>query len=134
MRILPVTTYFRELLDLKESAVRDIMALMEDTSIPFREIAENFHLIDSTIRTVCISLGAGAKLVEQFRNGERDRALYRQPGKYGVSICDQQFNALMNIAALELLDDDSAILLDTTLYDQAFGLRQDIAEEHLIMI
>ena len=132
-----VTAYFQELLDLKGSAAQDskgILELMEYKTIPFREIAENFHLIDSATRTVYIPLDEGADLVEQFRSGERTRLLYRQLGKYGVSVYDRQFNALMNAAALELLEDGSAILLDTSLYNRAFGLTQDIEEGNLIML
>ena len=124
-----VTAYFRELLDLKGASAQDqkgIMDLMNEKRMPFREIAEEFHLIDNATRAVYVPIGEGAELVKRLKNGEYSRTLFRQLGRYGISVYENQFQALMNAGALELLEDGSAILSDLTLYDQALGLTQNI--------
>ena len=69
-------------------------------------------MIDSPTRTVYIPLGAGAELVGRLRAGERSRALFRQLGQYGVSICETTSPAALDQAGdLERLEDGSAIAL-----------------------
>ena len=117
--------YFRELLDLKGTAAQDykeILKLMRAPNCPFREIADAFHLIESNTRTIYIPLEAGAELVEQLRAGQIDRKLFRRLSKYSVAVYENQFRDLEMAGALDVLDDGSAILLDTMLYDAQTGL------------
>ena len=117
--------YFQELLDLKGSQALDqkrILPTIEREFMPFRKIAENFHLIDNETKTVYVPLGEGDGLIRQIRCGERSRALYRALGRYAVSVYPQHFEALDLAGGLEVLEDGSAILTDLTLYDSAVGL------------
>ena len=132
-----IAAYFRELLELKGKGAQDqkgIMDLMAEKRLPFREIAEQFQLIESAAKTIYIPLGEGAGLISRLQAGERSRELFRKLGRYGVSVYDRQFRALMNGAALELLEDGSAILLNTDFYDDRLGLTQDVEEGNLIML
>ena len=120
-----VQAYFCDLLELKGQEAQDqyaIMRIMEREFFPFRKIAEKFHLIDSPTRTIYIPLEEGAELVERLRAGECNRNLFRKLGKYSVAVYHPQFMNLCDAGAVELLEDGSAILLDTTLYDSAQGL------------
>ena len=90
--------------------------------MPFRKIAERFHLIDSETRTVYIPIGEGEDLVRRLRSGEHGRALFRALGQYGVSIYPQHFEALDQAGDLEVLEDGSAALTNLTLYDNDKGL------------
>ncbi len=71
----------RELLELKGSETLDqkrILAMMEQDyapSMPFRKIADRFHLIDSETKTIYIPQGEGEQLIQRLRSGERSRAL-----------------------------------------------------------
>ena len=117
--------YFQELLDLKGPEALDqkgILTTMERDYMPFRKIAERFHLIESETKTVYIPLGKGEELIRQFRSGERSRALFRALGQYGVSIYPQHFEALDLAGDLETLEDGSAVLTNLALYDSARGL------------
>lgn len=117
--------YFQELLDLKGAQALDqkrILPTIEREFMPFRKIAENFHLIDNETKTVYIPLDEGDGLIRQIRCGERSRALYRALGRYAVSVYPQHFEALDLAGGLEVLEDGSAILTDLTLYDSAVGL------------
>lgn len=129
--------YFQELLDLKGLEALDqknILTMMEREYMPFRKIAERFHLIDSETKTVYISLGEGAKLVERLRSGERSRALFRGLGQYGVSIYPKHFEALELAGDLEILEDGSAVLINLKLYDSARGLSLMADDGKFLMI
>ncbi|RKI67504.1 CRISPR-associated helicase Cas3' [bacterium 1xD42-67] len=120
-----IRCYFQELLDLKGPEAldqKDILTLMERDYMPFRKVAERFHLIDSETRTVYIPLGEGGELVRRLRSGEHSRALFRALGQYGVSIYPQHFEALDLAGDLEVLEDGSAVLTNLTLYDNSTGL------------
>lgn len=120
-----IRCYFQELLDLKGPEALDqksILTTMERDYMPFRKIAERFHLIDSETRTAYIPMGEGEELVRRLRSGERSRALFRALGQYSVSIYPQHFAALDQAGDLEVLEDGSAVLTNPTLYDSAMGL------------
>ncbi len=123
-----ISAYFHELLELKGREAQDaqgIISLMQKELYPFQTVAERFRMIDSKTQTIYIPLGEGAALIEQLRSGKRNRDLFRKLGKYGVSAYNNQFLALNQAGALELLEDGSAILLDTDLYDIRCGLAPD---------
>lgn len=117
--------YFQELLDLKGSAVLDqkkILSMMKQEFMPFRKVAEKFHLIDSETKTVYIPLGEGEELVQKLRSGESSRELFRALGQYSVSIYPQHFQSLDLAGDLEVLEDGVAVLTNLTLYDNDIGL------------
>ena len=81
--------YFQELLDLKGNDAQDqkkILSLIQSGAMPFRTIAEQFHLIESGTRTVYIPKGEGAGYADRLRQGERSRSLFRKLGQYGVCL------------------------------------------------
>ena len=120
-----IRCYFQELLDLKGPEALDqknILTIMEREFMPFRRIAERFHLIDSETKTVYIPLGEGEDLVRRLRSGEHSRALFRALGQYGVSVYPPHFKALNMAGDLEVLEDGSAVLTNLALYDSATGL------------
>ena len=100
-------------------------------ALPFRTVAEGFHLIDQNTRTVYIPWGRGAELVERLKAGECSRGLYRALGRYAVSVYDQHYQALYAAGVLltarevPALDLDSAILNDMTLYSETMGLSME---------
>ena len=117
--------YFQELLELRGPEALDqknILTAMEREFMPFRKIAERFHLIDSETQTVYIPLEEGEELIQRLRSGERSRGLFRALGQYGVSVYPQHFAALDLAGDLEVLEDGSAILTNLALYDHEKGL------------
>ena len=95
---------------------------LQGCRLPFRTVAGRFRLIDDAAKTVYIPKDEGEALVERLRKGERSRDLFRKLGQYGVSVYERHYQELMNAGCLEPLDEDSAILTDATLYDDAVGL------------
>ncbi|MFR5796899.1 MAG: hypothetical protein ACLUI3_16130 [Christensenellales bacterium] len=96
--------------------------------LPFRTVAENFHLIDQNTRTVYVPFGGGAALVEQPKEGECSKGLYRKLGRYAVSVYEPHFQklyaagALLTAREVPALDEDSSILNDMSLYSEMTGL------------
>ncbi len=120
-----IHSYFSDLLDLKGPSAqdcKDILQKMNAPDCPFRSIADEFHLIETSSRTIYIPLETGASLVEQLRAGQIDQNLFRNLSKYSVTVYENQFCQLETAGALEVLDDGSAILLNTSLYDPQTGL------------
>lgn len=91
-------------------------------ALPFRTVAGKFHLIDDVSKTVFIPDGKGAGFIRRLREGERSRNLFRALGQYGVNVYERQFQALISSGKLEIVDEDSAILLDPSLYVRNIGL------------
>ena len=97
-------------------------------SLPFRTVAEKFHLIGQNTRTVYVPYGKGAALLEQLRREGGSRALYRRLGRYSVSVYERDFQALYAAGVLltdrevPALDPDSAILSDMRIYSKTMGL------------
>ena len=119
--------YFHELLDLTGKEGQDtenILPLMEDSQglMPFQELAQRFRLIKSDTKTVYIPQGEGLEKIDRLRRGERSRSLFRVLGQYSVSIYADHFAVLDRAGALELLEDGSAILINSTLYSFTTGL------------
>lgn len=96
--------------------------------LPFRTVAENFHLIDQNTRTVYAPFGGGAALIERLKAGECSKKLYRKLGRYAVSVYEPHFQklyaagALLTAREVPVLDEDSAILNDMSLYSEMTGL------------
>lgn len=132
-----IRCYFQELLDLKGPEALDqknILTVMEREFMPFRRIAERFHLIDSETKTVYIPLGEGEDLVRRLRSGERSRELFRALGQYGVSVYPQHYAALDLAGDLEVLEDGSAVLTNLALYDSRTGLSITADEKEFLAI
>lgn len=120
-----VHDFFHELLEVKGKASqdqKDIMGMMAKQLFPFQGVAERFHIIDNATRTVYIPVGEGAALVDSLRQGEHSRPLFRKLGRYGVPVHESHFQSLDSAGALELLEDGSAVLLNTNLYSEQTGL------------
>ena len=117
--------YFSELLDLKGMDAQDkeqILPLIQSEFFPFRTVAERFHLIDSPVRTVYIPWGDGSELLQKLCAGSRERTLFRHLGEYGVSIYEQHFAALEMAGDIEVLENNVAILRNSSLYSEQTGL------------
>ncbi len=92
-------------------------------SFPFAEVAREFRLIDQNTRAVLIPRTEEAKaLAARLQSGERSRALLRKAGKFSVNVYENHFNALNARGALDIQEDDLAVLTDLTLYNESTGL------------
>lgn len=123
-----IHAYFQELFYLKGKEAQDmkgILPLIEKEFLPYRKLAELFRLIESPIQTVYIPIGEGEALAERLRKGERTRSLMRKLGRFGVSVYEKHFSALVQAGDLEILGGDMAVLQNETLYSEETGLSLD---------
>ena len=140
-----IAQYFQAYLDLAGRDALDVTPVhqnimqvvkafregFEGRDLPFRTVAENFHMIDSPTRTVYIPQGDGAKLLEQLRFAGPSRSLYRKLGQYAVNVYERQYKELLDAGTIELLDNadgDSAVLRDETKYSKETGLSMDAGD------
>ena len=128
-----IHAYFAELFQLKGDNALDKKGILAATEsgidgclLPFAQIAERFHLIETPTRTVYLPIEEGSALCQRLQAGEINRTLLRKLGQYSVDCYEQQFRALDNAGALELLPDGAAILTDLSKYSRETGLEQNI--------
>lgn len=129
-----IRDYFSELFSLKGEDALDKKQILsalgsgiDGCMLPFAQVAERFHLIETRTRTVYLPLGGAAPLCERLRHGEVSRSLLRKLGEYSVECYEQLFRALDDAGALELLPDGSAILTDLGQYSEKTGLASGVS-------
>ena len=98
----------------------------EGRLFPFQTVAEKFHLIDSPTKAVYIPLEGCQDEIEQLRQGQVSRALFRKLGQYAVSIYPKHLEALEAAGAVEPAGGDGYILRDLSLYSGETGLKMDV--------
>jgi len=116
-----------ESLDQKEILNQIERGVKAGLSIPFASIAEQFRVIESPTRTVLIPNDDDANpeahnLITALRNGARSREFIRKAGLHSVSVYPKQYDLLLGAGALEILDEELAVLRDETLYSEQTGL------------
>ncbi len=110
---------------------KDILKLCGQ--LAFAEIGKSFRLIDEPTKSVFIPLDDEARAIEaDLRRGIRNRALMRKAGQYIVAVRFDPsrthplvFEQLLQQGAIEMLDEELAILVDPNAYDPVIGLRTD---------
>ena len=104
-------------------------------SIPFATIAEEFRVIESPTRAVLILNDYSFQDASQKKNdmqeiiaalrssANRSKMMLRKAGLHTVSVYPDQFELLRGAGALEILDEELAVLRDETLYSDLIGLQ-----------
>lgn len=123
-----IECYFRSFLDLsdKQHDVFDIVGAFENgiqgCMLPFKTAAESFRFINDASKTVYIPTKSNAADIAALKNGVRTKALFRRLGRFGVGIYEKHFNELIACGDIVLLEDEVAVLENTSLYDKNTGL------------
>lgn len=90
--------------------------------LPFKTVAEDFHMIDQNTKTVYIPIDDGTEVCRRIAEGTANRQDYRRAGQYSVNLYEQHFQALVASGDIDLTDDSSGILRNLSLYDSQIGL------------
>lgn len=106
----------------KSNAVDHLNKGIRGCLLPFKTVAENFHMIDQNTKTVYIPAGDGYPLCQRIVRGLANRQDYRQAGQYCVNLYEQHFQALVASGDVQLLDDASGLLVNADLYNAQTGL------------
>ena len=123
-----IEAYFKSFLDLsdKQHDVFDVIGSfekgIEGCQLPFKTTAERFRFINDASKTVFIPTSGNAADIAALKNGVRSRDLFRRLGRFGVGVYEKHFNDLLASGDIVLLDDSTAVLENSALYDNATGL------------
>ena len=120
-------SYTGDALDKKNIVKQLDQGFVSGLSIPFASVAEQFRVIDSPTRTVLIpnddqSSSEAHSLIAALQNGARSREIIRKVGLHAVSVYPKQYELLHAAGALEILDNELAVLRDESLYHEQTGL------------
>lgn len=106
----------------KTNLVEHFRSGFQGCQLPFRTVAEAFHIIDQATKTVYIPLDGGEAPCRRIAPGFATRQDYRLAGQYSVSLYDRQYQALVDAGDVRPVDDGSGLLVNLRLYDGARGL------------
>lgn len=106
----------------KSGAVESLRKGYRGALLPFETVAQNFHFIDRATCTVFIPLEEGEALCLAIVQGYAGKKEYRKAGRYAVDVYEQHFRALVNAGDIQVLDRDSGILKNLSLYAPETGL------------
>lgn len=106
----------------KSNAVKHLTEGKAGCALPFRTVAEDFHMIDTATKTVYIPSCESRSLIEEIAVGKATRTTYRRAGRYGVSIYEDHYNTLLKAGDIIAIDHNSAYLVNEALYDAGTGL------------
>jgi CRISPR-associated endonuclease/helicase Cas3 len=90
-------------------------------SFPFKDVAEQFRLIDNAAQQSIYVLHEVHEICERLRKGERGRDLFRLIGAYAVNLYEFDIGKLLELGAIERLD-ESVWLLTEAYYDKQMGV------------
>ena len=122
--------YFELLYDVQELDKKKILArfpsqrqLTPELYFPFRDVAEDFRFIEDESIGVIVPIEPEAeKLVQQLRYSEFPRSVLRKLQQYSVAVRSNEYRALNEAGALELLDERFPVLRNLRVYCDDVGL------------
>ena len=111
----------RENID-KTNTVKHLSEGITGCKLPFKTVAEQFHLIDQDMRTVYIPSETNLQLLEKIKKGTANRDTYRKAGVYSVSIYENHYKEMLDAGDIEEIISGMAILRNMDQYDRSTGL------------
>ena len=122
-----IENYFSQLLDMRGRNLdaSDVLKHLEGFrgfSIPFKEVAESFRMIEEGTKAILIPDEEIAGEIDALQAGFISHISLRRTMRYSVNVYDQDFKALCDCGALERIGDGVFLLSDLGIYDQAIGL------------
>lgn len=106
----------------KSEVVKHLTNGIAGCLLPFKTVAENFHMIDNNTKTVYIPVGEGKEICNRIVNGLAGRDDYRKAGEYSVNIYDRDYQSLLLAGDIQPIDENNSVLINPNLYDEKTGL------------
>lgn len=103
----------------KHHIIKAFLEGKRDSWLPFRTVANEFHLIEDHDNAVYIPCAENIDLIKKLRNGDATRQDYRLLGKDAASVP----RGMLKSIKTKQIDDSSFILLDSKKYDKRTGLK-----------
>jgi len=122
-----ITSYFQHLFYNSGEKALDAKGIIDSLergkksfAFPFRKVNDEFKLIEDTSKAVIVP-GEVPELIQRLRFGERSKELFRRLGKHSVSLYSHELGSLMEIGAIERLDEE-VFILTQLYYDAGYGV------------
>lgn len=107
----------------KKQIIRAFEEGLEGSMLPFKQVAQQFRLIETDTRALLIPLEEEAqRLACELQRKFISKETLRSAGKYMVNIYPRHFEALYNAGDMKLIDDSLGVLTNLGLYDSHKGL------------
>ena len=123
-----IRRYFTELRSLSgetldiSHAVEYLEKGISGCLLPFRTVAEQFHMIDQKTKTLYIPQNSKSDLWQRLLDGFASREDYRKAGRYSVNVYPQYYQTLVDAGDIVPISEDAAVLINLELYDSRMGL------------
>jgi CRISPR-associated endonuclease/helicase Cas3 len=115
--------YDSQELDKKTIFTRLNPSLQKDLYFPFREVAEEFRLIeDETIGVIIPVEPTAKKLVEELRHTDYPRTTQRKLQQFSVALRSREFAVLEKARAIEMVRGEFPVLINLKAYDEYVGI------------
>lgn len=114
-------SFFRDGID-KTNAVKYLSEGKAGCDLPYRQVAEDFHLIDNNTNTVYILCEESEDDIAAVREGRADKNTYRRAGKYSVAVYENHYRDLLAVGDIIEIVPGSAYLNNPKQYHEKTGL------------
>jgi CRISPR-associated endonuclease/helicase Cas3 len=99
----------------------------QETKMPFKKIAENFHLIDSDTRMLIIPIEKKAaelvgELEQRIKNEESIKLVLQRLGEFSINVYENEYRAMLEDNSAYEVIDGIAVLQNLSLYTKQTGL------------
>lgn len=113
---------------------KNILPEIESGTMAFESIANRFKIIESAQFNIYVPWEDGAVLTQKLLDYGANRSIFRELAQYTVGVYPQHFTELVNVGAVQMVSENTGILLDMNLYSNQTGLAFHVDEGKGIFI
>ncbi|WP_294464771.1 CRISPR-associated helicase Cas3' [uncultured Ruminococcus sp.] len=92
------------------------------TNLEFETVSQRFKMIENDTKALYICTDENKEEINQLRNGNYTKELFRSLQKYVVNLYEKDFNKLNEVCAIEYVDNIFYILADNKYYSSKSGI------------
>lgn len=92
------------------------------TNLEFETVSQRFKMIENDTKALYIFTDENKEEINQLRNGNYTKELFRSLQKYVVNLYEKDFNKLNEVCAIEYVDNSFYILADNKYYSSKSGI------------
>lgn len=119
-----VRDYFRDLrFIICGNDKLDTACIISDCeAFKFKTVADHFHIIENNDFVVYIPTEENSELISKIGTANENKKLWRDLGKYGVSVSSSVFSKLKKQGDVQQISDKAGILTNANLYTHNMGV------------
>lgn len=91
-------------------------------NLEFETVSQRFKMIENDTKALYICTDENKEEINQLRNGNYTKELFRSLQKYVVNLYEKDFNKLNEVCAIEYVDNSFYILADNKYYSSKSGI------------